>query len=91
MLVSAQILTFLGFVLNSVAMTVQLTKEHKEKLKNACQKLAEVIGLNNIQHTNLAEVIGLIVSSLPGEVYGPLHYWSLERNKTDAFRENKGH
>ena len=40
---------------------------------------------------NLAEVIGLIVSSLPGEVYGPLHYCSLERNKTDALRENKGH
>ena len=40
---------------------------------------------------NLAEVIGLIVSSLAGEVYGPLHYCSLERNKTDALRENKGH
>ena len=40
---------------------------------------------------NLAEVIGLIVSSLAGVVYGPLHYCSLERNKTDALRENKGH
>ena len=40
---------------------------------------------------NLAEVIGLIVSSLAGEVYGPLHYCSLERNKTDTLRENKGH
>ena len=40
---------------------------------------------------NLAEVIGLIVSSLAGEVYGPLHYCSLERNKTDTLRKNKGH
>ena len=40
---------------------------------------------------NLAEVIGLIVSSLAGEVYGPLHYCSLERNKTDTLRENKAH
>ena len=40
---------------------------------------------------NLAEVIGLIVSSLAGVVYGPLHYYSLERNKTDALREKKGH
>ena len=40
---------------------------------------------------NLAEVIGLIVSSLAGEVYDPLHYCSLERNKTDTLRENKGH
>ena len=88
MLVSAQILTFLGFVLNSVTMTVQLTTEHKEKLNNACQKLA---GKETCTIQNLAEVLGLIVSSLPGEVHGPLHYWSLERNKTDAFRENKGH
>ena len=40
---------------------------------------------------NLAEVIGLIVSSLAGVVYGPLHYCSLERNKTDALKEKKGH
>ena len=40
---------------------------------------------------NLAEVIGLIVSSLAGVVYGPLRYCSLERNKTDALREKKGH
>ena len=30
------------------------------------------------------------MSSLPGVEYGPLHYHSLERNKTDALRENKG-
>ena len=40
---------------------------------------------------NLAEVKGLIVSSLAGVVYSPLHYCSLERNKTDALREKKGH
>ena len=40
---------------------------------------------------NLAEVIGLIVSSLAGVVYGPLHYCSLERHKTDALKEKKGH
>ena len=61
MLVSAQILTFLGFVLNSVTMTVQLTTERKEKLKNACQKLG---GKETWTIQNLAEVIGLIVSSL---------------------------
>ena len=40
---------------------------------------------------NLAEVIGLIVSSLAEVVYGPLHYCSLERHKTDALKEKKGH
>lgn len=86
-LVPAQILTFLGFVLNSVTMTVQLTTERKEKLKNACLKLIEK---DTCKIQNLAEVIGLIVSSLPGVEYGPLHYRSLERDKTNALRENKG-
>ena len=30
------------------------------------------------------------MSSLPGVEYGPLHYRSLERDKTDALKENKG-
>ena len=78
----------MGFVLNSVTMTVQLTKEHKEKLNNACQKL---VGKETCTIHNLAEVIWLMVSSLAGVVYDPLHYCSLERNKMDASRENKGH
>ena len=68
-------------------MTVQLITERKGTLKNACQKLIEK-GTCKIQ--NLAEVIGLIVSSIPGVVYGPLHCRSLERDKTHALRENKG-
>ena len=39
---------------------------------------------------NVAEVIGLIVSRLPGVEHGPLHYRSLERDKSNALRENKG-
>lgn len=68
-------------------MTVQLSTERKGKLKNACQQLVEK---DTCTIQNLAEVIGLIVSSLPGVEYGPLHYRNLERNKTDALRENKG-
>ena len=42
-LVPAQMLTFLGFVLNSVTMTVQLTTERKDKLENACQKTSFLV------------------------------------------------
>ena len=38
-LIQSQVLTFLGFVLNSVTMTVQLTDSRKQKLKNACLNL----------------------------------------------------
>ena len=38
----------------------------------------------------MAKVIGLIVSSFPGVEHGPLHYLSVERDKSHALRENKG-
>ena len=87
MLIPSQSLTFLGFILNSVTMTVQLTQSRKEKLKNAYKKLADK---EQCTIQNLAEVIGLLVSSFPGVEHGPLHYRSLERDKSHALRENKG-
>lgn len=86
-LIPSQVLTFLGFVLNSITMTVQLTDSRKEKLKNACLTL---VNREKCTVQNVAEVIGLIVSSLPGVEHGPLHYRSLERDKSNALRENKG-
>ena len=38
----------------------------------------------------VAEVIDLIVSNFPGAQYGPLHYHSLESDKTQALKINKG-
>ena len=39
---------------------------------------------------HVAEVIGLIVSSFPWVEHGPLYYRSLERDKSNALRGNKG-
>lgn len=75
---------FLGFVLNSVTMTVQLTESRKQKVKNACLNL---VTKETCTVQNVAEVIGLIVSSFPGVEYGPLNYGSLERDKSNALRE----
>ena len=86
-LIPSQVFTFLGFVLNSVTMTVQLTDSRKQKLKNACLNL---VNKETCTVQNVAEVIGLIVSSFPGVEHGPLHYRSLEREKSNALRENKG-
>ncbi|XP_068690266.1 uncharacterized protein [Montipora foliosa] len=86
-LIPSQVLTFLGFVLNSVTMTVQLTKSRKQKLKTACLTL---VNKETCTIQSVAEVIGVIVSSFPGVEHGPLHYRSLERDKSHALRENKG-
>ena len=68
-------------------MTVKLIPARVEKVVKACEKL-----LNDSHPTilNLAEVIGLMVSSFPGEEYGPLYYRSLDMEKTEGLRQNKG-
>ena len=68
-------------------MTVQLTDSRKQKLKNAC---LDLVNKETWTVQNVAEVIGLIVSSFPGVEHGPLHCRSLERDKSNALRENKG-
>ena len=74
----SQQLEFLGFILNSVLMTICLTPEKAAGLKTACHVL-----LTNPSPTirELARVVGKIVSSFPGVMYGPLYYRLLERDK----------
>ena len=78
-----QTLVFLGFVLNSVSMTVCLPTEKIFRIKERCCRLV-CSATMSIQE--LAEVIGLLVSSFPGVLYGPLFYRLLEHDKTMALR-----
>ena len=80
-------LVFLGFVLDSVNMTVEPTKEKKEKIISTCS----VFMTNKpITIRQVAELIGVLVSNFPGAQYGPLHYRDLEREKYSALLCNKG-
>lgn len=73
-----QRLTFLGFDLDSVHMTVAHTAAKIKKLFASCnsllQKTTPTIRL-------AAEVIGILDSNFPWPEYGPLHYRHLERDK----------
>ena len=81
--IPAQEITFLGFVINSVHMTIQLTKDKKVALRDFCS----TIRANNcITIRTLFSLIGKITSSFPGVRYGPLHYRDLEREKSRLFR-----
>lgn len=82
-----QSLIFLGFVLNSVKMTVCLPTDKVFRIKERCGKLIKHV---TISIQELAEVIGLLVSSFPGVLHGPLFYRNLENDKTMALRHNKG-
>lgn len=83
----SQQLTYLGFYLDSQTMTVKLTNERVEKVVQACEKL---LCKPQCSIQNLAEVIGLMVSSFPGVEHGPLYYRSLDHDKTEALKQNKG-
>lgn len=67
----SQQLVILGFVLNLVTMKIMLTEEKALALELMCKAL-----LHTVSPTirEVACVLGKIVSSFPGVVYGPIHY-----------------
>ena len=68
-------------------MTVALTGEKAVKVKEACQQLLQD---KTITIREVAKVLGLLTSSLPGVLYGPLHYRPIEMDKTQALKSNQG-
>ena len=82
-----QIITFLGFVLNSVAMTVALTPGKASKLVT---KAKTILGKQSPFIREVSELIGLMVSSFPGVMHGPLFYRQLELDKAIALKANNG-
>ena len=86
--IPSQKLTFLGFVLDSIAMTVMLTEEKVQRILSICASLLKT-QMPTIRQ--VAEVIGILVSNFPGAQYGPLPYRHLERDKYLALVANKGY
>lgn len=86
-LTPTQELVFLGFIINSRTMRVSLTPKKFCKVKTTCQNLLEQ-ATPSIRE--VARVLGLLTSSFPGVMFGPLHYRWLEMDKTEALRANKG-
>ena len=85
--VPSQVLVFLGFILNSITMTVSPTPHKVEKTIKVCSCL-----LKNASPTitQVAEVIGILISNFPGTKYGPLHYRALELCKINALQKARG-
>ena len=80
-------LTILGFVINSVAMTIQLTREKATGLQNVCSELLEN---SSPSIREVASVIGKIVASFPGVMHGALYYRQLEKDKSQALVRTNG-
>ena len=86
-LVPTQEIVVLGFVINSLTLTVMLTKERAVYLKKYC---TQVLGSPKITIQQVAKVIEQIVSSFPGAMHGPLYYRNLESNKSHALKTSRG-
>ena len=83
-IIPTQTLTFLGFRLDSLSMTVSPTGEKILKTVEACKRLQNI---TKPRISEVAEVIGLLVSNFPAVQFGPLHYCFLERDKTHALKK----
>ena len=70
-------------------MTVRLTSEKALALRLDCQNFLKK-SPSNIVIRELAQIIGKLVSSFPGVLYGPLYYRHLERDKTAALAITHG-
>ena len=85
--IPAQQIFFLGFVLDSVSMTISLIDDKKAKVKSICKQL---LPKSRSTITELAQLVGTLVSCLPGVQFGQLHYRNLEIEKNLALRKHKG-
>jgi len=81
-----QEITFLGFVIDSVNMSLSLTSEKKQKIKDLCKSALKV---KQILIRDLAKLIGNIVASFPAIQHGELYYRSLEKDKIKALKLNR--
>lgn len=77
----------MGFIIDSISMTVYPTSEKIEKIIHTCQDLLEC------PHPTIRDVassLGLLISNFPAAKLGPLHFRTLGMDKTEALPLNKG-
>ena len=86
-LVPTQQIIFLEFVIDSVKMTITLTEERKQSIYTLCQNI-----LLNYQATirELAQTIGMIMSSFRAVPYGQMYSRELEKCKVQSLARSGG-
>ena len=82
-----QTIEHLGFVLNSVEMTVSISSAKYQKL---CSAIILVLKQDMPSIRAVAQIIGMMVACFPGVEYGQLFYRKLEIEKIAALRLHKG-
>ena len=82
-----QIIEHLGFVLNSIEMTVSISPDKHQKL---CCAILHVLEQDMPSIRAVAQIIGMMVACFPVVEYGQLFYRQLEIDKIAALKLHKG-
>ena len=82
-----QRIEFLGFILDSLRMCVELTQVKKDKIRRLATQLLK---RSRIQVRDLAEFIGNVVAAEPGVAYAPLYFKGLEIVRNKVLRRHAG-
>ena len=76
---------FLGFILDSIEMSVSLTRERTSTMLKFLKLMASK---HIVTIRQFARMIGLMIAATPAVYFGPLHTKSLEISKDFALRKN---
>ena len=86
-LTPTQSLEFLGFIINSVNMTITLTTRRKSNIAEVCTKL---LMKTSLKIRFVSSAIGMIIAALPAVKHGALHYRTMEADKNFALQLTEG-
>ena len=86
-LTPTQSLEFLGFIINSVNMTITLTTRRKSNIAEVCTKF---LMKTSLKIRFVSSAIGMIIAALPAVKHGALHYRTMEADKNFAPRLTEG-
>ena len=82
-----QILEFLGFIINTIEMSLRLTPEKESAIFELC---SEVLNTDLVSIRKIAKLLGKFASSFMAVPYRKLHYRALERLKTESLKTYRG-
>ena len=85
--IPTQIIEFLGFWLNSQNMTIKLTESKAMTIKNMC---IDMLAFKKPSIRTVAKLVGKMVASFPGNIYGKLFYRILDNEKSAALKLHNG-
>ena len=84
----AQVMEFLGFSLDTRAMTISLPKQ---KLCAIQRTASQLLQQTRVSARELAQLLGMLVAAHPAVLPAPLHYRAVERAKRRALQRQEGY